>query len=383
GFDSNLYIKFASPMKIDSVKDRIVVIPEPEGEIRWWYNQYSWSISAYILEPSTRYEVRTLPGMEDIYGNTTTREHVVYFTTDAAPPRAGLQMPYQPSVMRVGGPQQFYITYRNVGTVDVKLSEITAAQFVSFLNGNMNEYEYVPPPSDLVWQTIIESTGELNQRVLTPLQPVAADGGELPPGFYFITLDSPDIPHLYRPFLATRLLVVASANLTFKTTTNEALIWVTDLQSGKPLARVPLTVYDEYFQPVGQGVSDANGLLMLDVPTPDRPYDERYVMSDVNQHFAFASSQWGSGVSLYDYGLWSSHYAPGNQPKVYVYTDRPIYRPNQPVYFKGILRLDDDLAYNQTVHSTVHVEIENYKETIYQAELPLSSLGTFDGQITL
>lgn len=383
GFDSNLYIKFASPMKIDTVKDRIVIIPEPEGEIRWWYNQYSWSISAYILEPSTRYEVRTLPGMEDIYGNTTTREHVVYFTTDAAPPRAGLQMPYQPSVMRVGGPQQFYITYRNVRTVDVKLFKITDSQFVSFLNGNMNEYEYIPPPPDLVWQTIIESTGELNQRVLTPLTPVAADGGELPPGFYFITLDSPDIPHSYRPFLATRLLVVASANLTFKTTTNEALIWVTDLQSGKPLAGVPLTVYDEYFQAVGHGVSDANGLLMLDVPTPDKPYDERYVMSDVNQYFAFASSQWGSGVSLYDYGLWSSHYAPGNQPKVYIYTDRPIYRPNQPVYFKGILRLDDDLAYNQTVHSTVHVEIENYKETIYQAELPLSSLGTFDGQITL
>jgi hypothetical protein len=31
----------------------------------------------------------------------------------------------------------------------------------------------------------------------------------------------------------------------------------------------------------------------------------------------------------------------------------------------------------------VHVTIDSYKETIYEADLPLSPLGTFDGQITL
>src|SRR3990172_11058927 len=181
----------------------------------------------------------------------------------------------------------------------------------------------------------------------------------------------------------TRLLVVASASLTFKTTGSEALIWVTDLQNGEPLSGVPITVYNERFRPVGQGVSDADGLLKVAVPVPPEPYDERYALADDGEVFGFASSSWGSGVDLYDYGIWSSYYAPGDRPKVYLYTDRPIYRPDQPVYFKGILRHDDDLAYRLPEARQVHVTIANYKETIYEEDLPLSPFGSFDGELTL
>jgi uncharacterized protein YfaS (alpha-2-macroglobulin family) len=382
-FYSELMIKFASPMMIDSVKERVVITPEPEGEIEWWYNDYYWSISAYVLEPSTSYVVRALPGMSDIYGNTTTEEYVVRFTTQAASPQAGLQMPYQPSIMREGGPQQFYITYRNVNTVEVKLYSVTPSQFASFLNGDLRQEEFQPQAENLVWETLEISSGELNERVLKPFQPTTADGNPLPAGFYFITLDTPDISHPWQTFLSTRLLVVADVNLTFKSTTNEALIWVTDLQSGEPLSGVPLTVYDDSFRKVANGLSDVNGLLKLDVPTPANPYDERFVMTDKGQFFAFATSMWGSGVSQYDYGLWTSYYAPGNQPKAYVYTDRPIYRPGQEVYFKGVLRLDDDLAYSIPSDEMVHVKIENFKEMIYEADLPLTSYGSFDGEIIL
>jgi uncharacterized protein YfaS (alpha-2-macroglobulin family) len=219
--------------------------------------------------------------------------------------------------------------------------------------------------------------------VLEALEPAGLDRARLPPGFYFLGLDSSDISTGGTRFLDTRLMVVVGVNLTFKTTTNDALVWVTDLTSGRPVSGVSMTVYDKGFRSIGQGVSDIDGLLSLTVPTPAEPYDPRYVMTDGGQTLGFASGEWGSGTNLYDYGSWSSYYAPGNQPKVYVYTDRPIYRPNQPVYFKGILWLDDDLAYARPAQSTVHVTIDSYKETIYEADLPLSSLGTFDGQITL
>jgi uncharacterized protein YfaS (alpha-2-macroglobulin family) len=383
GYDSGLYIKFASPMNIESVKRRIMIKPEPGGEIQWWYDEYDWSIRAWVLEPSTEYEVRALPGMLDIYENATTREYVVEFTTEAASPRAGLQMPYGPSILRVGGPQEFYITYRNIGSYEAALYNLTSYQFISFLNGDLNQYDYYPPAADLVWETRQASTGKLNENVLEPLRPTTSSGEELPPGFYFLTFDTPDISHSWSSFLDTHLLVVVSANLTFKTTGSEALTWVTDLQSGKPMRDVPLTVYDHNFRGIGQGKSDSDGLLVLDVPTPPEPWDERYVMTDGNQPFAFASSTWGSGVNLDDFGIWNSYYAPAGRPKVYVYTDRPIYRPDQPVYFKGIVRIDDDLAYDQPAQTKVHVEINNYMETIYEADLPLSSLGTFDGELTL
>ena len=382
-YSAELYIKFASPMMIESVKQRIVITPEPEGEIQWWYNDYTWSISAYVLEPSTSYEVRALPGMQDIYGNTTTREYSATFTTHAASPQAGLQMPFHPSILRVGGPQEFYIMYRNISRVDLELHSITPTQFASFLTGDLQRHTFDPPSNTLVWSTREFSSGVLNERVFETFEPTTSGGAPLPPGFYFLALDTPDISHTREPFLDTRLMIVADVNLTFKTTTNEALTWATDLSTGVPLPAVPLTIYNQDFREIGRGVTDADGLLKVEVPTPDNPYDDRYVMADGGQFFGFASSGWGSGTNQYDYGFWTSYYAPGNRPKVYVYTERPIYRPDQPVYFKGIVRLDDDLAYSQPSFGTVHVKIENFKETVLEADLPLSTFGSFDGEITL
>jgi uncharacterized protein YfaS (alpha-2-macroglobulin family) len=53
------------------------------------------------------------------------------------------------------------------------------------------------------------------------------------------------------------------------------------------------------------------------------------------------------------------------------------------VYFKGVLRIDDDLAYSIPSFEMVHVKIENFKETIYEADLPLTPYGSFDGEFTL
>lgn len=383
GFSPYLTVKFASPMRINSVKDRIVIIPKPEGEIQWWYNEYDRSMRANVLEPSTAYEVHTLPGMQDIYGNETVTERTVRFTTESAPPMAGLQMPYEPAVLRAGGPQGFYVTYRNVRSIEVALSGTSPAQFISLLSGGLSQYAYRPADDDLVWRRALDTAGKRDELVLESLQPGAPGGGELPPGLYFLSLDSPTIPHEGSPFLDRRLVVVSGANLTFKTTTNEALVWVTDLQSGEPIAGVPLIVYDKDFREIGSGSSDSDGLAIMQVPTPSEAWDPRFVMTDGEGPFGFASSQWGSGVDLYDYGLWSSWYAPGNQPRVYLYTDRPIYRPGQPVYFKGIVRQDDDLDYGLPPEGRVRIKIDSFKETVYEAYLPLSDLGTFDGQITL
>ena len=103
-FSSELRIRFASQMNIESVKERIVITPQPEDKIEWWYNEWDKSIASYSLKPSTRYEVQLQAGMEDIYGNTIPRTQVVRFTTGAYEPTANLEMPYSPPIIRQGGP---------------------------------------------------------------------------------------------------------------------------------------------------------------------------------------------------------------------------------------------------------------------------------------
>ena len=73
-----------------------------------------------------------------------------------------------------------------------------------------------------------------------------------------------------------RQLVVASANLTFKSSSTDGLVWLTDMESGKPLQGVPVTIYDKNFNPIGNGTTGADGSLYLKLPAPADPYEARF-----------------------------------------------------------------------------------------------------------
>jgi len=66
----------------------------------------------------------------------------------------------------------------------------------------------------------------------------------------------------------------------------------------------------------------------------------------------------------------------------YIYTDRPIYRPAQTVFFKGILRQWTSNGYKLIDSKNVNVTIEDPNNgKVFEKELPLSDHGTFSGQL--
>jgi alpha-2-macroglobulin len=100
--------------------------------------------------------------------------------------------------------------------------------------------------------------------------------------------------------------------------------------------------------------------------------------------FAFATSGWDNDVPrMYEFGIYGSFFAPMDRTALYAYTDRPIYRPGQPVYFKGILRVDDDLDYALPTETRVRVTIENNDGLVHDAEIDLTEIGSFSGEFTL
>lgn len=384
-YSSEISIQFVSPMKIDTVKEKIVLSPAPKQKLEWWYNEWDWSFHAYVLEPSTRYTLQLLPGMTDIYGNQITTTSRFSFTTAAYSPQANLEMPYTPALFRANNDPQYYSFYANlvnVKSVDFQLFKLSSEQFISLVNGSISQWEYNPPIQNLVWSLSDKQAAKLNERKLTKYQMAMQNGEPLAPGFYFLTLNSPDVYHT-SPFLDTRFIIVANGNLTFKTTQTESLIWYTDLESGKPVSGVKLVVYDKYFKPLNEGISDADGLVSMNISAPEDPYEPRYAISSDGTNFGFAVSDWGSGASFDDYGIWSTYYTRPDQPTAYLYTDRPIYRPGQPVYFKGILRLDDDLKYSLPDYEDIEINIQNYEKTVFTQTLKLSRFGSFDGEYLL
>ncbi len=390
-FNPQFTIYFNSPMRFDSLKDKVEFTPALEGDRQWYYGDYgiygnAWTMYTYGLQPSTTYTVKILPGMEDLYGNKINQEQTIRFTTAAYDPMVTLQLPSEgPVIYRVGGPQDFFVSSRNIKVVSVRLYQLPAKDFAAMqlYYGEKSPWNYSPVPEDLVWKSDVRINGNLNERILTDFTP-EPNREPLPPGFYILTLESPQVPHTGNNFNDVRLVAVVSANMSFKTTNSEALVWLTDLTTGDPIQDAPVTIYDTQFEPVGKGVTDADGLVYVnDLVKGTEWYDTFFALSEDFKSYGFASANWSSGVSPYEFGIWQDYYAQPDRPTAYLYTDRPLYRPGQTVYFKGIVRVDDDLNFALPQTSEVNVTVESFEETVYSKTLPLSSYGSFEDELPL
>lgn len=376
-----LYIKFSSPMKIESFKDKVRLRPEPKKPLEWWYNEWEYSFSAYSLEPSTQYKVEIEPGIEDIYGNKVLEGKTIAFTTAPLPPRAYLRMPGETVFYRSDPKTQyFYLSLTNVRKAVVNLYPLSVKDFRELTFYEKNAWEY-SPSQEAIWSKEFINQAELNEEfnIKVALSP---EGERLKSGLYFLTLDTAEIPHPYSNYLDQRIVIVANANLTFKTTLSEAMAWVTDLQSGEPVANVPIQVVGKNQVLLGKGFTDQNGIAIIQ-------YDEVYsdgiaiAYTPEGPTVSYALNTWGSGATSVDYALWEGYYSTPGLTRAYVYTERPIYRPGQPVYFKAILRTDDDLDYRLPARETVKVRLQSFDKVVWEETLEVSEGGTIDGRFNL
>ena len=379
----SFHIRFVSPMAFSSLEDRVIFQPPLDEENNSYYNEFDHSISFYGLAPSTDYTVRLLPGMRDPYGNEITEEQVVTFSTPADPPYASFGFPYGLVLLREGGPTELYVTHRNVNTIEVAAYQIPKTTMSDLLFGARSTCNYTPPAGQIF--SIQNRPVSLPENDVGYARFDLTEGASiLTPDFYFVTLDSPEVSSGSCANVQGSLMALVNANLTLKTTTTEAMVWVTDLETGRPLSNVPVTLYTESLGRVASGETDSDGIIYWPGLDLDQELQERYLaLAEGDDVFGMAVSNWSDGVYPYDFGINYDPYAIPGQLTGYVYTDRPLYRPGQPVSFKGIVRLNDDLAFSLPEFETVEVNISSFDETIYSEELPLSPYGSFEGQIML
>ncbi len=203
----------------------------------------------------------------------------------------------------------------------------------------------------------------------------------LPPGVYFLRVSAPETSQAgYNP--QQHFLMVSTASLTVKSSLDSVLVWATDVNTGEPIADAPITIYDANQGNVGEGVTDADGLLELDVPRISDLYVARTAILQTDTQFGIGSSNWSDGIEPYQFGQNFDYYP--RQYRTYLYTDRPIYRPGQPLYFKGVVRLRDDVTYTPPDLESVPVKIFNEMgEIVFEQNLPLTPFGTFNGQFDI
>ena len=377
-------ITFDRAMNQAQVETALQISPTIPGAITWDNNTLRFTPNQGYFDPFTEYLVTLAGGLEDSTGAAAlTAPYTWGFRTTALNDVTDFGFGANVQLVDADGRRavQFQVLEPTLVSATMKLYGLTVDQFreryAASLQGNGWSFKTIETEgveAVAQWQTPTPATGEGATNARETILPA-----EIPPGFYILEVQA--------GYTTKRLFVVLTrAVIAFKQARGQAVAWVTDF-TGANLTDLPITIYDRAGVLLGQGRTDEQGIFRATLPKDAQPL--LAVAGSTTGDSAAAdgasivgfNSQWRTGG-----GWW------GGPPEgiaqdysVYLYTDRPIYRPGQTVYFKGILRQDDDAILSLPDAGTpVTVQVRDAKDNVVQTlALTTNDFGTFNGEFTV
>ncbi len=228
------------------------------------------------------------------------------------------------------------------------------------------------------YNKVLRKEDAYNERNIPLLQPADGQNISLPkplgerdfelvgipfkkPGFYVVELQS---PKLGQALLGAGTMYVASSALVtnlsvhFKKGRESSLVWVTSLDSAKPVKDAEVGIYDGEGNLLSKSKTDASGIAKFGTVNypcgfqlqTDDDHDqgshhqygracEVYAFAKKDEDFSFVSSQWAKGIEEYRFNLSREYLAPRWGPAIaHTILDRSLFRAGETVRMKHILR---------------------------------------------
>jgi hypothetical protein len=160
-------------------------------------------------------------------------------------------------------------------------------------------------------------------------------------------------------------IIVAKYGIIVRSAYDKTLVFAVDRRFGRPIKDMKLRIINnlEGSQEVLEGKTDENGVFTLQRPV------NGVILGIKDGELVLSNSRF---------------YKRGVQEKFYIYTDRPVYRPNQTVYFKAILRTYKDGKLSFKPNEKVKVQIRDPRGNIvYSADVTTNEFGSLSGEFTL
>lgn len=397
--EQSVVIRFNTPLSPTLVLENISATPLlTTTQVYSYYSEYSNELTlSWFKEANTTYTVTLGSAIGDTYGNTLGEAYVTTFTTgDYAPfVRTNLEQFTHYSAYTQ---TQVSVLYRNIDSLEASLFRLPPDEFNKLTGENSYQvwenYEVPDQPANRVWARSYAPRGGPNVTAQEIISLTTSSGDLLPPGLYLLELAQPYQPQpgaaqqgeqpVNQP--ARHIIVLSNLNLAVKSSQyGESLAWLTDLQSGQPVANQPVTFYQNG-QVVGEAESDANGIaaapLTLDAQQSWLPV---IAISGApgEENFAIASNNWYEGIGPWEYSISSGYGA--DHYRMLFYTDRPIYRPGQTVNWKGIVRgLEVDQYTLPPTDLPINIVVRNDRgDEIFRQQVAPNAHGTVNGSLVL
>lgn len=372
-----LQIHFNAPLPLEGHEQYLTLTPEVPNLSTYWNEYISALVVTGDFDPSTGYSLRISPDLADVWGAPLGSEFILNFTTS----------PLEPSLFFSSFSDLFYLTGRdtalpvqasNLEEVGLSIGSVPLGDFLRLFGPDSYELRSVyMPDSPTRWIQPLSLAADRIQTVELPLDP---GGGPLAPGLYLLRFETPFQNIQPGPYL----LVVSDLHLTFKIGAADALVWAVDLQTGQPAAGVPVALYTEDGSSLASGQTDDQGVFQASIPAQTDPYQTFFAVTGQpgEPGFSLALSTWSNGITSWDFGIPAGDAGPGI--KAYLYSDRPIYRPGQTIYFRAAVRQAFNGRYTlPDLSSYPLILYDGNGQEVARFDLPLSAFGTGHGEYTL
>lgn len=398
--DQQVTIRFASPMSRTTLLDAITVSPMlTTTTVYSYYNEWDGQL---VVEwnklPNTRYTVTIGGKAQDLYGNTLGDDYTLAFTTGdySSFVRVDLEQVTQFTPIT-----ETYVSffYRNVDGLTTSLYRLPLNEFVYAFNGPNSwdawqNYNPTAAGDALVWTRTYTTTDQRNETYQTTItlddSEVDGAGNPLAPGIYLLQTPLPPQPvdpksGQQPPAYALNIIVISKHNIVVKKSVGgDSLAWVTDIQTAQPVGDQEVN-FQTAGMPAAGATTDADGVARVAVT---HTWDTQWLplIASVGEpgadNFAVASSEWNKGVASWDFNV--SGYSMDPWQTVF-YTERPIYRPGQTVFWKGIVRklVNDSYALPEPGQAMTITVTNDRGETVHQQLVAFNENGTLNGEFEL
>jgi alpha-2-macroglobulin len=191
-------------------------------------------------------------------------------------------------------------------------------------------------------------------------------------GLHLVELSSPALAQALlnqgQNFFVATAVLVTNMTAHMKIGETNALVWVTSLDQGRPVANARVGIYDCRGREIQQGNTNSEGYVLFDqvkasslrqCQNPEElSYGEAIVIASKEDDTTFTSSSWDEGLESWRFAL--PYYSSQEAARVHTIFDRPLYQKGETVEMLHFLRGQDDQGLKLIRPSYTHLQIINY-----------------------
>jgi uncharacterized protein YfaS (alpha-2-macroglobulin family) len=376
---TTIEVTFDRLMDEETTAAALEIVPDTVGTVAWRETTLIFRPEGDVLVENTPYTVTIGTAATGAEGESILDEPYTWsFRTSELQDLVSFGQGPNAQVLDAAGRRavQFQIYQVEPLPVTFELHELTLEQFLDrYASGFRGVAGWDMAPistegADLVKQWQVETLA--SEREWNNVQEVIIPE-DVSPGLYILNLVVGRVNDQL-------ILVLTNNTLLVKEAGGQLVTWATDI-NGEPLAGIEVGVYARNGELIASGQADEGGVFRTRVQRDPQPLivvardGEDLTASGLSNEWRGQGGWWG----------WWEPEPEALDHALYIYTDRPIYRPGQTVYFKGIVRQDDDAILDMVPAGTgVTVRIRDARNNVLQTiELVTNHFGTVNGEFNL